>query len=83
MLKATDEQRKYLRRVKSGKLVETARNSLVCDCVEQGQYIQFATDVVVYGLWEALLLSYSSEPNGFLEGASQRALDKVIKHAGI
>lgn len=76
MLNATEAQKKALRKIRTinSPVTEAARNTLVQGCLDQGYYIQFARDIPVYGLWEALLLA----EDHFAPGAAQKALDKAI-----
>jgi len=80
MLEVSDEMKKALRKVKSGRIFDLARNTLVKGCISQGAYIQFGIDVPLYGLWSALLSAESYERDGaFAPGTVQKTLDAVIK----
>lgn len=79
-MNATEEQKRKLRKVRgvAGPLQDTARNILVTGCFDQGAYIQFGRDLVLYNLWEALLYAKSYEEQGmYALGTAQRALDAV------
>lgn len=70
-----------LRRVKRADhpAAEAARHSLVKACRVQGAYIQFGSDLRVYGLWEALLYAKNYEDNGdHADGAARKALAAAI-----
>lgn len=62
---------------------EAARHVLVSGCTNQGAYIQFGRDLVLYGLWEALLYAESYEQKGWYSpGTVQGAIDASIKPKG-
>lgn len=76
----TEEQKVKWRKVRglAGPLQDTARNILVNGCIDQGAYIQFGRDLVLYNLWEALLYAQSYEKQGmYAEGTVQKVLDAL------
>jgi hypothetical protein len=76
-----EEQKKALRRIKKidHPAVETARNALVCGCIDQGAYIQFAKDVTLYGLYEALLYAQNYEERGcYAKGTTTKATNACL-----
>lgn len=77
-------RRTQLRKIKSGKLVDTARNLLNCGIVStgglHGPYIQFGQDVALYGLWEALLYAETYEDQGkFVDGTMEKIARALVK----
>jgi hypothetical protein len=83
MLNVTDEQKKALRKIRTinSQTVEAVRNSLSNGCIEKGAYMQFATDVTVYGLWSALLSAHNYEDRykAYAPGTVEKALQIALR----
>jgi hypothetical protein len=83
MLTASNEHKVKLRKIKTlnNPIVDEVRAILksgICTSSISGAYIQFESDLRIYGLWEALLYVWSYEPKYYNAGTAQKALDKSI-----
>jgi len=83
-IELSPENKKQLRKTKSGDLYDTARNLLNAGIVPSnglsGAYIQFDKDVKLYGLYEALLYAESYEKQGhFVEGTVSKICEALTK----
>lgn len=84
---ATVDQRKALRKIKLvSPVTDEARNVLVSGILGgtvpglSGAYLQFAKDVRIYGLWEALLYAENYEAEGaYAPGTTLKAFQAVAK----
>lgn len=80
----TNEQKLALKAIKNIKtpdmLVEKTRNVLSVGCLEQSAYVQFGSDVPVYGLWEALLYAelYEHRDHAYVPGTVERACKAAV-----
>lgn len=83
-IELSQENKQKLRKTKSGKLYDTARNLLNCGIISSGgihgPYIQFDKDVKLYGLYEALLYAEQYENQGyFVEGTVSKICETLTK----
>lgn len=64
-------RKKLVRRMKKGPLVDNCRNMLNCGIVQtgglHGPYMQFGRDLLLYGLYEALLYAEQYEHQGYFK----------------
>jgi hypothetical protein len=84
---ATEDQKKVLRRTNLvSPVTDVARNVLVSGILGgtvpglSGEYLQFAKDVRIYGLWEALLYAENYEAEGaYAPGTALKAFQAAVK----
>jgi len=75
------EQKAKLRQVRdfNKKGMDQVRWALQNGLIEQGAYIQFSSDLALYGLWEALLMAANYERDGYYRrGTAAEALEKAL-----
>jgi hypothetical protein len=80
-LTTTDENKNQFRKIRrpDHPKVRVAHQVLQDGCHKQGAYIQFLRDVVLYGLWSALLSAKNYEGDGcYEEGTVDLALTCAV-----